>query len=166
MKFILLDRITGLAPGRSIQSEKALTLAEEYLADHFPTFPVMPGVMMLESLVQSAAWLMRATSDFRHSMVVLAEAKNVTYKSFVSPGRTLSLEVEAVEQGEHEWRLKGRGACGAQEMVRAQLLLRQYNLADRNRAWSAVDTELIDQARRTYRLLGGAGALQPAAASA
>src|SRR5215470_20398298 len=120
MKFVLLDRITALEPGRSIVADKALSLAEEYLADHFPTFPVMPGVLMLEALVQSASWLVRATTDFSHSIVVLAEARNVTYKSFVSPGRRLTLEVDAIEAGESDWRFKGRGTCETQEMVRAQ----------------------------------------------
>ena len=96
MKFILVDRIIALAPPDRIVTSKCLTLAEEYLADHFPTFPVMPGVLMLESMVQSAAWLVRATQDFSHSMVVLEEAKNVNYKSFVSPGRTLKVTVESI----------------------------------------------------------------------
>lgn len=155
MKFVLLDRITSIRPGESICAEKALSLAEEYLADHFPTFPVMPGVLMLEALVQSASWLMRASTDFAHSVVVLAEARNVTYKSFVAPGRVLGLEVQAVEKGESEWRFKGRGACGPQEMVRAQFRMRQYNLADRNPAWVEVDADLIRRARASFRLLGG-----------
>lgn len=155
MKFILIDRITDLVPNQRIAAQKALTLAEEYLADHFPTFPVMPGVLMLETLVQSAAWLMRTSTHFAHSMVVLAEARNVTYKSFVAPGRLLSIEVEAAERGEREWKFKGRGACGDQEMVRAQFRLRQYNLAERNPAWAEVDQEVIRRARMTLKLLGG-----------
>ncbi len=46
MRFQLLDRILEVEPGKSIRMVKNLTLAEEYLADHFPTFPVMPGVLM------------------------------------------------------------------------------------------------------------------------
>ncbi|MEE8169118.1 MAG: 3-hydroxyacyl-ACP dehydratase FabZ family protein [Phycisphaerae bacterium] len=155
MKFVLVDRINELVPGERVQTEKALSLAEEYLADHFPTFPVMPGVLMLEAMVQSAAWLMRATTDFAHSVVVLAEARNITYKSFVSPGRVLAVRVEVVEQGPGEWRLKGRGSCGEQEMVRGQLRMRQYNLRSGNPAWADVDAELVRQARTTFRLLGG-----------
>jgi len=155
MKFLLVDRILALEPGVRIRTEKALTLAEEYLADHFPTFPVMPGVMMLESLVQSAAWLMRSSTDFRYSMTVLAEAKNVTYKSFVAPGRVLGIDVDVAEAGDGQWRFKGRGACGPQEMVRAQFTLRQYNLADRNQAWSPVDADLVRKSRATFALLGG-----------
>jgi len=153
MKFILLDRITAIEPGKRIAAEKSLSLAEEYLADHFPTFPVMPGVLMLESLVQSAAWLMRSSTDFAFSMVVLAEARNVTYKSFVSPGRRLGLEVEAVEAGETAWRLKGRGTSEGQEMVRAQLSLRQYNLAGKGAGWSEVDAELVRRARAQFAIL-------------
>ena len=56
MKFCLVDRIESIEPGKRIVCIKALSLAEEYLADHFPAFPVLPGVLMLEALTQSAAW--------------------------------------------------------------------------------------------------------------
>ena len=51
MRFHLLDRIVEVRPGEALRAVKNLTLGEEYLADHFPTFPVMPGVLMLETLV-------------------------------------------------------------------------------------------------------------------
>src|SRR5258705_9127702 len=97
MKFILIDRITELVPGERVAAVKALSLAEEYLADHFPRFPVMPGVLMIEALVQASAWLVRATQDFACSMVLLSEAKNVTHKSFVSPGQVFQISGEAKE---------------------------------------------------------------------
>jgi len=56
MRFNLVDRIVEVQPGRSIRVFKNLTLGEEYLADHFPTFPVMPGVLMLQMLVEAGAW--------------------------------------------------------------------------------------------------------------
>ena len=95
MRFVLIDRITELVPGERIRAVKALSLAEEYLADHFPRFPVMPGVLMIEALVQASAWLVRETESYAHSLLLLAEAKNVTYKSFVSPGQVLEVTVEA-----------------------------------------------------------------------
>ena len=48
MRFHLVDRILEVQPGQSLRAVKNLTLGEEYLADHFPTFPVMPGVLMLQ----------------------------------------------------------------------------------------------------------------------
>jgi 3-hydroxyacyl-[acyl-carrier-protein] dehydratase len=47
MRFTLIDRVLAVDPGKSITAIKALSLAEEYLGDHFPRFPVMPGVLML-----------------------------------------------------------------------------------------------------------------------
>src|SRR6185503_20197498 len=98
MQFNLVDRIVEVAPGKKLRAIKRLTLGEEYLADHFPTFPVMPGVLMLQTLVESASWLLRLTEDYRHSIIVLREAKNVKYGTFMQPGHTLDLEVDLVEQ--------------------------------------------------------------------
>src|SRR5438045_4046552 len=76
MRFVLVDRITELHPGQSLVAVKNLSLAEEYLADHFPGFPVMPGVLMLEAMTQAGAWLIGAREDFAHSAVLLKEARN------------------------------------------------------------------------------------------
>ena len=64
MRFVLIDRIIDLQPGQSLVAIKNLSLAEEYLADHFPGFPVMPGVLMLEALTQAGAWLIRDMENF------------------------------------------------------------------------------------------------------
>src|SRR5258708_10613141 len=93
MRFHLVDRIVEVKPGRSLKAIKNLTLGEEYLADHFPTFPVMPGVLMLQTLVEAGAWLLRLTDDFKHSVIVLREARNVKYGTFMEPGRRLGLAV-------------------------------------------------------------------------
>src|SRR5438128_1531642 len=97
MRFQLVDRILEAEPGRRIRAVKNLTLAEEYLADHFPTFPVMPGVLMLQSLVEAGAWLLRITSGFQYSVVVLREAKNVKYGTFMQPGGCMYVDVELQE---------------------------------------------------------------------
>src|SRR5258707_1248686 len=76
MRFVLVDRITELHPGQSLVAVKNLSLAEEYLADHFPGFPVMPGVLMLEALTQAGAWLGRGMGAFAHSVVALMMLKS------------------------------------------------------------------------------------------
>src|ERR1700742_2330174 len=96
MKFNLLDKIEEITDSR-IVAVKQVSLAEEYLADHFPTFPVLPGVMMLEALTQAAAWLLHRKHDFACSIAVLKEAKNVKYGQFVAPGDALRVEVELLK---------------------------------------------------------------------
>lgn len=167
MKFILLDKIVSLEPPTRIVARKTLSLAEEYLADHFPTFPVMPGVLMLEAMVQASAWLVRATQDFRHSMVVLEEAKNVNYKSFVSPGRSLEVTCEAIriDDESSEFKTLGRSPEG-DEIVKARLKLRHYNLADRDARLAESDERLIDDLKTKFNLLGGPSAMKLTAALA
>src|SRR5262245_55707568 len=111
MRFNLVDRIAEVVPGRLIRAWKNLTLGEEYLADHFPTFPVMPGVLMLQALVEAGAWLVRATDDFRHAVIVLREARNVKYGNFMEPGRSLvvTAEVAEMQEGKPEVTFKGKG---------------------------------------------------------
>src|SRR5713226_3532605 len=100
MRFNLVDRILEVQPGKRIRAYKYLTLGEEYLADHFPGFPVMPGVLMLQTLVEAGAWLLRITEDFRYSVVVLREARNVKYGNFMEPGRQMQVSAELVEQSD------------------------------------------------------------------
>src|SRR3954471_4277900 len=109
MRFVLIDRIIDLVPGRTLVAVKNLSLSEEYLADHFPGFPVMPGVLMLEALTQAGAWLARATADFARRVIALKQARTIKYGSFVEPGRQLELRVDVVELGERDASFKGKG---------------------------------------------------------
>src|SRR3954453_15783736 len=98
MRFQLIDRIVAVEPNKVLQAVKNMTLGEEYLADHFPTFPVMPGVLMLQTLVEAGAWLLRLSEDCRHSIIVLREARNVKYGTFMDPGKQMTIEVELAGQ--------------------------------------------------------------------
>src|SRR5262249_53940856 len=146
MRFHLVDRIVEWAPGKSLRAVKNLPLGEEYLADHFPTFPVMPGVLMLHTLVEAAAWLLRLSEDFRHSVIVLREAKNVKYGTFMQPGKQMSVEVELAEQNETAT-FKGKGEVGGASTVSARFTLDRYNLRDRNPAFASADERIIHHLR-------------------
>ena len=153
MRFNLIDRIREVQPGRSLQAVKNLTLGEEYLADHFPTFPVMPGVLMLETLVEAGAWLLRLTDDFASSVIVLREAKGVKYGTFMEPGRQMTISVELAERGEGLATFKGKGEMEGQNTVSARLVLAHYNLRDRDPAMLATDERLVQHFRDLYALL-------------
>ena len=153
MRFNLIDRIMEVQPGRSLQAVKFLTLGEEYLADHFPTFPVMPGVLMLETLVEAGAWLLRLTDNFASSVIVLREAKGVKYGTFMEPGRQMVVSVELVERGEGRATFKGKGEMEGQNTVSARLILAHYNLRERDPAMQATDERLVQHFRELYGLL-------------
>ncbi|MHB0959235.1 MAG: 3-hydroxyacyl-ACP dehydratase FabZ family protein [Pirellulaceae bacterium] len=153
MRFLLIDRITDLREGDSITAIKVLTLAEEYLADHFPRFPVMPGVMMLESMYQACAWLVRKSEDFEHSIVVLREARNVKFSSFVEPGQVLAVKATIVKQDETTTTLKAEATVDGKTAVSAKLVLERYNLADRYPTRAASDAFTKRQMREQFNLL-------------
>ncbi len=89
MRFRLIDQVMERSESRVV-AIKAVTLSEEYLADHFPSFPVLPGVFMLEAMVQSARLLVPESGR----RFVLGGVKALRYGSFVSPGEHLRVEVQ------------------------------------------------------------------------
>lgn len=153
MKFSLIDRILELEPGSRIVAVKNLSLAEEYLADHFPGFPVMPGVLMLEAMTQAGAWLVRASEDFQHSVILLQEAKNIKYTNFVEPGQTLTLNCELLGHGPRESKIKASGTVQGEQVVSARLVLERYNLADDDLSQVVADDMLKRNLRELFGVL-------------
>jgi 3-hydroxyacyl-[acyl-carrier-protein] dehydratase len=132
---------------------KSVSLAEEYLADHFPTFPVLPGVLLLQGLVEAASWFVRRTEDFAHSMILLQEARNVKYKSFLAPGAQIEYAVEARSIEVEASRFTGHGTADGQKILEGRFSLRHFNLAQRRPALAPVDAEVVKNLRKRYQLL-------------
>ena len=153
MRFILIDKVVELEPGKRIKAIKNVSLAEEYLADHFPTFPVLPGVLLLEGLIESASWLVRTSENFAHSMVLLEQARNVKYKSFLAPGGQIEYTVEAKAVEENISSFSGSGVCEGRTIIEARFGLRHFNLADENVKMAAVDAEVIESLKKRWELI-------------
>ncbi len=152
MKFALVDSILELTRGERIVAVKAVSLAEEYLADHFPSFPVLPGVLMLEALTEAAAWLVRDAQDFSSSIILLREARNVTYKSFVKPGNLLRLEVTCRRLAPEASEFTGVGYCRDREVVKARFGLRHFSSGSATES-SPADRQIVEELRRRFALL-------------
>jgi len=153
MKFALTDRVIELECGRRITAVKNVALAEEYLQDHFPIFPVLPGVFMVQAMVEAASWLVRVSEDFKHSLITLAEARNVKYQSFVKPGDQMTVEVSAEEIGPAASRFKGQARVGDRVVVQARLALRHENLGDGQPKLADVDRQMLEQFRRHWEMI-------------
>ncbi|MBX3381994.1 MAG: hypothetical protein KF864_00650 [Phycisphaeraceae bacterium] len=108
MHFNLVDAILEQGPDR-IVTVKNVSSAEEYLADHFPTFPVLPGVLMLESMVH-AARLLAASQAQAGEPLVLGRVRALKYGAFMPPGATLRVEVTLLTRSdEGHFEFKGEG---------------------------------------------------------
>ena len=153
MRFTLVDRIVALQPGVKIEAIKNVSLAEEYLADHFPRFPVLPGVFMLEAMTQASAWLIRASEDFAHSMVVLKSARNVKYANFLAPGETLTVTAEITDEDERLTKIQASGSVGNETKVTGRLVIERFNLAEANPDHAGTDQYVKRELRKLFRLL-------------
>lgn len=123
MKFTLIDHVVEQSAAR-IVIRKHVSMAEEYLADHFPTFPVLPGVLMVETMVQAARLMLRDRSPAR---LVLGEVKAFKFAGMVRPGEALEVEVSlAAAHDDGSFTCKGAGTVirfprgGANESERGE----------------------------------------------
>jgi 3-hydroxyacyl-[acyl-carrier-protein] dehydratase len=153
MRFILIDKIVSLDNGKEIKSVKNVSLAEEYLADHFPTFPVLPGVLLLQGLIESASWLVREAENFAHSMILLEQARNVKYRSFLAPGAQIEYTVQVKTIEENLSSFTGFGLSEDQKIVEARFGLRHFNLADQSSAMAAADASIIEDMKKRWKIL-------------
>lgn len=153
MKFRQIDQITELVPGQRITATRTLRADEDYLRDHFPLFPVMPGVLMLEALYQAACLLIRASDDFQCSVLCLEEAKNVKFADFMEPGNRLELTVEIVKSEGDRVSLKATGTKEGSTAVSARLVVRKSRLSDNHPELADLDRFIAHQPREELKKL-------------
>jgi 3-hydroxyacyl-[acyl-carrier-protein] dehydratase len=155
VKFNLIDKVESLTEQR-IVGVKYVSLAEEYLADHFPTFPVLPGVMMLEAITQAAGWLLHHRRGFEKSIAVLREARNVKYGQFVAPGNFLRVDVEFTKDTEAGASFKAAGSVGDAQALQARIEIAYFNLADKQPEFSGMDAKLAEHNKARWALIAPA----------
>jgi 3-hydroxyacyl-[acyl-carrier-protein] dehydratase len=153
MRYRQLDRIVELVPGERIVATRTLREGEDYLRDHFPLFPVMPGVMMLEALFQASCWLVRATENFEHSIISLDEVRNVKFADFMEPGQLLTVTAEIIKSENDSVTLKASGNRGDVVAVSGRLILGKKNLGNAGEQLSSLDEYSRDSMRKEFEKL-------------
>lgn len=153
MKYRQLDRIVSLEPGQRIVAERTLRPDEEYLNDHFPRFPVMPGVMMLEALHQAAIWMIRTGDDFQSPLVVLREARNVKFGDFLSPNETLQITAERIKEKDGLITVKATAEKQGRVTVAARLILERSGSNDPPEI--GTDADVIRRSKKQFKELFG-----------
>lgn len=92
--FLLVDRIVEIDPGKRAVGLKNVSIGEPFFQGHFPDYPVMPGVLIVEALAQVGAVALLAMDEFKGRIAFFAGIDHVRFKRQVKPGDTLRLEVE------------------------------------------------------------------------
>lgn len=95
--FLLVDKVESIEEGKKIVAYKNVTANEEFFNGHFPDYPVMPGVLIIESLAQTGAIAILQKEEFKGKLALFAGINKARFKQQVFPGDTLKLEVEIVK---------------------------------------------------------------------
>jgi 3-hydroxyacyl-[acyl-carrier-protein] dehydratase len=130
---LLVDRVLDYELGKSITAIKNVTINEEFFNGHFPHKPVMPGVLMIEALAQTAALLSFMTKGVKpdsNSIVYFVGIDNARFKRPVGPGDQLRMEVELMRAARGIYKYKARGLVDGETAVEAELMCTMRSAAD------------------------------------
>ncbi len=133
MRYYLLDRITALEPPERATGVKAVALSEDYLADHFPRYPTMPGALMLESLAQLSGVLLEKSAHHvytRDVQAVLTTVEKAKFRLLVRPGDLLHIEAKVAQLREEGGRVQATARVGERLAVQAELTFAFFQLDD------------------------------------
>ena len=118
--FQLLDRIVELdIAKRTIRTEATVPLESTIFQGHFPGYPLMPGVLLLETMAQTSGWLVIAVTNFTR-MPFFAALKEAKLRTFITPGQNLSLSAKLLHEGsgyavtKADIRCEGKLTCNAE----------------------------------------------------
>jgi len=110
--FLLIDRVTELEPGVRAVAEHTFTGEEWYLAGHFPENPIVPGVILVESMAQTATVMAMALPEYRDGLGLFAGIDEMRFKRIVRPGETARFEAVVDKMRRGFARVKVRAFVG------------------------------------------------------
>lgn len=120
--FALVDRITDFEPGKWAKGIKCVTINEPFFQGHFPGYPVMPGVLLLEALAQTGAVAALSLPENRGKLALFGGVKNARFKRQVVPGDVVELSCELVDQKGPVGIGKGTARVDGQIAAKAELI--------------------------------------------
>lgn len=126
--FLMVDKILEVEPGRRARGRKCVSSNEPFFEGHFPGFPVMPGVLIVEAIAQTAAFA--AAGDLRGSVGVLAGIDHARFRRPVRPGDVLEIETELLSMKRSLGKARGSATVDGETVAEATVLFAVRPLAE------------------------------------
>ena len=121
--FLMIDRILELEEGRRIVGVKNVTINEPFFAGHFPGYPIMPGVLVLEAMAQVAGVLLMRTLEAKaeKKVIYFTGVDKARFRKPVLPGDQVRFELEILHRRDRHWRMKGQAFVEGKLVAEAEL---------------------------------------------
>lgn len=120
--FLLIDRILEVEPGKSCKALKNVTYNEEFFKGHYPDYPVMPGVLIVEAMAQTGGYGILTLAGNEGKLPLFAGMNNVKFRKQVVPGDTLILEVTIDKLRSNYGKGTGKAYVNDQLVCEAELI--------------------------------------------
>lgn len=122
--FLLVDKILSFTPYKEIRAIKNVTFNEPYFQGHFPGYPLMPGVLIVEALAQAAGLLLfksKPEEEVKNKLFVFTGLERVKFRRQVAPGDQLILHMHNVRSKMNMWKMDGTAEVGGQLVCEARV---------------------------------------------
>lgn len=139
----MIDHITEWKSGESIMGVKNVAMSEDFLEFHFPKNPIMPGILLLEGLVQLAGWLEAASSDFSN-WFLLTKVRKSNFYGFALPGDQVEFELKRLGDEAVDRAYAGIGFVKGKKKIRAEF---------EGDVIPFSDIEDVDEQKRFFKLI-------------
>lgn len=120
--FLLVDRVLEFVPNQKIVALKNVTVNESFFNGHFPARPVMPGVLIIESMAQAAGILMLAQDEYKGKIPYFTGIDNARFRKAIVPGDQIILEVEMLRVRGNMGRAKGVAKVDGKVATEAEMM--------------------------------------------
>ena len=140
MRFVLLDRLEIVEPGKRALAWKTFSPDDDYLEDHFPGIPVVPGTLLTEAMGQAGGWLLAEVFGYRR-WPLLTMVDKAKFRRLVRPGEELAIEATVLSMHDSDFAVKAEATAGGERAADARFLFHAFDFplapAERERfdAW-------------------------------
>ena len=128
--FLLVDKVDIMEEGKRAIGTKGVTINEEFFQGHFPGQPIMPGVLVIEALAQTACVLLMSKGGFENKIAFFLGIESAKFRNPVLPGSLLKLEIEVLRLGGRAGKFKGIATVDGKIATQAQM---SFVLADKEK---------------------------------